>query len=98
MVAQRFCTPLSRQVSCSRMVLFLVKNEEKPGKATWLAANTLKMDTSWRQIKVSTDWIEKGQAFAFVQVTNPGPTLLIPLEMDEGKLKGKVTHKNPKRE
>jgi hypothetical protein len=78
-------------VTCSRMILFLIEKQEKarpgvPAKVTWLPANTW-----WKQMGVSTVWIEKRQARAFSQQFNPGPSELIPWAMTECDLLLQVT-------
>jgi hypothetical protein len=74
---------IATHVSCSRMLLFLVKKQDKVGaaeklKVTWLPANSW-----WKQMNVSMAWIEKGQVYAFAQQFNPGPSQLIPWQMNE---------------
>jgi hypothetical protein len=73
---------LPKHVTCSRMVLFLVKKQEKvaagaPAKTVWAPAS------SWDEMKVSMMWIEKGKAYAFAQQMNPGPSVLIPWNITE---------------
>ncbi len=71
--------PHVRVVSGSRMVLFLVESEpttqttspdSKP--RVWLPASSY----GHGGFKVSVAWLERGEAYAFVQVINPGPSVL----------------------
>jgi hypothetical protein len=78
-------------VTCSRMILFLVKKQEKarPGvvaKVTWLPTHPM-----WNRIDASTVWVEKGQVYAFAQEINPGPSKLIPWGMNEREFSRQVT-------
>jgi hypothetical protein len=80
---------LPASVTCSRMVLFLVREQEKaggdgPGNITWRPV------VSWGGMKVSMAWVEKDKVFAFTQEHNPGPSLLIPWGMNECELKCRV--------
>ena len=78
-------------VTCSRMVLFLVKKEETNGagtlKVTWLPANL-----HWKQMDVSMLWVERGRVFGFVQQENPGPSELIPFDETERELHEEVAN------
>jgi hypothetical protein len=81
---------LPPSVTCSRMVLFLIRKQEKPeggkpAKTTWLPAAG-----EWGGFMVSTAWIEGGQVYAFAQQFNPGPSELISWDMDERRLKRHV--------
>lgn len=71
--------PFVRLVTGSKMILFLVKpakNRQKslsdPNNCTWLPAGY----NGYGGFKVSVVWIENGEAYAFVQVVNPGPSVL----------------------
>lgn len=76
-----------RYVTCDRMVLFL---KEKPHAKTegdesarirsWDSANR------WGGMNVSALWIEGETTYAFIQVMNPGPSILI----DYGKSEGEI--------
>ena len=72
-------------VTCSRMVLFLIKDEETDGagalKVTWFPANLY-----WKKMDVSVLWVEQKQVFGFWQQENPGPSELIPFGKTEGQL------------
>jgi hypothetical protein len=81
---------LPASVTCSRMVLFLIKRQEKgdgdkPGKTTWFPAND-----SWKQMNVSVAWIEADKVFAFAQWINPGPSELIFWGMKESELSSRI--------
>jgi hypothetical protein len=76
-------------VTCSRMVLFLVKTTKEDGAGetvSWTTAN--KRWDKW--FFVSMAWIEKNQVFAFVQWINPGDTDLIPMQWNECGLRCRV--------
>jgi len=67
--------PYARVVSGSRMVLFLV--ESKPTSPdskspAWLPAS----HHGHGGFKVSIAWLERGEAYAFGQIFNPGPSIL----------------------
>mgnify|MGYP007065672871 CR=1 FL=1 len=71
--------PYVRAVSGSQMVLFLVKpkptdqaNRSDSKSPAWLPASYLEHGG----FKVSVVWIERGEAYAFKQVFNPGPSVL----------------------
>ena len=72
-------------VTCSRIVLFLIKEEETDGagalKVKWLPANLY-----WKKMDVSMLWVEQKQVYGFWQQENPGPSELIPFGKTEGKL------------
>lgn len=74
--------PYVRFVTGSRIVLFLVKATEPhqagmPDSKTpvWLPSNY----AGHGSFKTSVAWIENGEGYAFVQVINPGPSVLIHL-------------------
>ncbi|MHC4533392.1 MAG: hypothetical protein ACYS6K_05525 [Planctomycetota bacterium] len=75
--------PFVHFVTGSKMVLFLVqKPVEAPKESltdsntvTWLPASY----NGYGGFKVSVVWIENGEAYAFMQVDNPGPSVLIHL-------------------
>lgn len=73
-------------VSGDRRVLFLIRPE--PG-GCWKFAGYL---SSAEQL--GTVWIEKDQCFAIYQLLIPGDTGMHPLEIDERRLKTKVTRGN----
>jgi len=71
--------PFVRLVTGSKMVLFLVqsaKNRQKglsdPNNCAWLPASY----NGYGGFKVSVVWIENGEAYAFRQIVNPGPSVL----------------------
>ena len=89
-------------VTCERMVLFLRDakkipedededdNREGGGEKTtspWRAANPF-----GDEVKYSTVWIEKGKVYWFVQVINPGPSVLISGGVTDEEMKSKVLH------
>jgi len=69
--------PYVRFVTGSRMILFLVKNSPQQGNDKLVLNNK-----TWRPVvqyggfKVSIVWIENGEAYAYRQTFNPGPSRL----------------------
>lgn len=61
----------------SKMVLFLKKSPSEPENAEWEPANW--MDS----MKASVVWIEGDQLYCFMQVVNPGPSVLQPMSTQE---------------
>jgi len=82
----------ARHVTGARMVLFLVR-PELPGDgarhgakpSAWLPASY----AGYGGFEVSVAWIEDGTAYAFVQVMNPGPSVLISVGT-EAKMEARV--------
>lgn len=71
--------PYVRSVTGSKMVLFLIKaidvpenKDAKPGAPAWIPASHYG-DAGF---KVSVVWFERGEAYAFQQIMNPGPIRL----------------------
>jgi len=71
------------QSADSRMVLFL-KNETRASGEQWRPAEF------FGEMKTSVVWIDGGQPYSFQQVTNPGPSILVPWDMGLGKMKDRV--------
>lgn len=84
-------------VSGDRMILFLRDSQkpqfwldddeekqsaQKKNASRWQAANLMA-----DEIKYSAVWIEKDQLYCFIQVMNPGPSLLTKLGVTEERLK-----------
>ena len=68
-------------VTGSRMILFLKKKDQSPEKSTNSANKSQRSDhwapaSWWQSINVSVLWIEGDQSFAFIQVMNPGDSIL----------------------
>jgi hypothetical protein len=74
-------------VTGQRMILFLRRKAEQgdPTKGSLLPAAP-----TWKQMDVSVVWVEQGQAYAFLQFINPGPTRLSPLGLTEEKIRDRV--------
>jgi hypothetical protein len=70
---------LAKTVTCQRMVLFLVHGEADDGKESpaWRSAMTVGKHPL--PMEVSVAWLEGEEAFAILQVINPGPAVLMPL-------------------
>jgi hypothetical protein len=69
-----------------RVVLFLksvaTQGDTSPSLVTWIGANRYGQDDP----KVSAVWIDHDKAYSFVQVINPGPSVLISLGETEALL------------
>jgi hypothetical protein len=74
--------PFASHVSGSRIALFLKKSTADPLK--WQPANF------FSDMKTSAAWFEQSKAYAFVQIMNPGPSLLTPLGSSEATMKAQV--------
>lgn len=86
-------------VTCERMILFLrdatriPKDEDEDTRAApsnnsrWQPANPF-----GSEVKYSTVWIENGKAYWFMQLMNPGPSLLYSVRTTETELKSQVSH------
>jgi hypothetical protein len=75
-------------VSSLRMVVFLCKNDkgrnDPKSLPIWGGAG-------WgRDVKASVAWLDGDEVFAYVQIANPGPQVLLPLEVTEKQFKAKV--------
>lgn len=71
-----------KYVTGSRMILFLKK--KAGSKNVWEQANLFgKMNTS-------VVWLENDKSFAFVQVENPGASILIDYEKSESEIKNRI--------
>ena len=72
-------------VSAQRMVLFLKAAKEKnsPRERIWHPAAP-------EGVNVSVAWISNGHVYAFVQVMNPGPSVLVEQRFSEAEMKEKV--------
>lgn len=79
-------------VSCSRMVLFLVRNPEKavPGKPDkpWLPTEGIWGGKIGMEFSVA--WIESDEAIAFDRPWNPGDAVLLPQGQNECAMKCRV--------
>jgi hypothetical protein len=64
-------------VTGSRMILFMVRAQD----GTWEPA------TSWKVWSAATLWIEGKEVFGFDQPNNPGPSLLVQLQLEEGAVR-----------
>lgn len=69
-------------VTGAKMVLFLKAPAENSDK--WQPANL------YNEMSVSLVWIEQGETFGYVQVMNPGPSVLIRLRLSEKELQTQV--------
>jgi hypothetical protein len=69
-------------VSGSRMILFLRKDNDS--KEIW------KPTDLFDELKTSVMWIENDKAYAFEQIANPGPSLLIDLGQTESEVKTRI--------
>lgn len=67
----------------SQMILFLEKAPEA-------ASDHWKPADLFGEMKASAVWIDGGQLYAFRQVMNPGPSVLVPWDMSLDKMKDRV--------
>jgi len=81
---------LPTMVTCSRMVLFLIRKQERPEGGRLAATEWLPAAGEADGFKVSTTWIEGDRAFAFVQQINPGPSVLVSQGKGERWLRQRV--------
>jgi Surface antigen variable number repeat len=83
-------------VTGERMILFLKRDSHESAPETDNGNPRSAPSINWRsasffdEMNVSVVWIEQGQAFGFVQMMNPGPSLLIRLGASEDELKNRV--------
>jgi hypothetical protein len=68
----------------SQMVLFLKESPEAPGDH-WTSADL------FGEMKASAVWIDGGQLYAFRQLVNPGPSVLVPWDMSLDKMRDRVS-------
>lgn len=68
----------------SQMVLFLKKSPEASSKH-WKFADL------FGEMKASAVWIDGGQLYAFRQLVNPGPSVLVPWDMNLDKMRDRVS-------
>ncbi|MFC1636050.1 hypothetical protein ACFL5Z_14510 [Planctomycetota bacterium] len=81
-------------MSARRMILFLrraipvERDDQRLEAVQWLPASR------FGGMKVSTVWIERGNAYAFTQVINPGPSILIRQGFSESEIKKRASEIN----
>jgi hypothetical protein len=80
---------IPRQPAGSRMVLFLESATPPPAdknqRRLWKPADI------FGEMKTSVLWIDGGQIYGFLQLTNPGPSVLFEFSDSEGKVHDRVT-------
>jgi hypothetical protein len=80
----------SQIVAGGRMILFLkdksatTESPNKKAPAKWVSASPM-----WG-MRASTVWVENGRTYAFTQLINPGPSLLVDQNLLEAEMKKKV--------
>ncbi len=91
----------AQYVTCDRMILFLrdaqkiAENDDEDmsfagvekSTSRWQSANPM-----GNEVRYSTVWIENGKLHWFIQLINPGPSLLVPVKTTEAELKSEVSH------
>ncbi|MBE3135141.1 MAG: hypothetical protein IMZ55_16870 [Acidobacteria bacterium] len=82
-------SPFLTHVTGLRMVLFL-RRSDTPAADGPTPPSPWQPASHWRDIKVSVAWIEGGQAYAFYQCSNPGPTELLPLYLTEAQMRERI--------
>lgn len=74
-------------VSGNKMVLFLTRTKAaKAGELVWLPA-----DADYGTIRTSVAWLDEGGAYAFIQVINPGDSVLVKLDISEEEMLKTIT-------
>jgi hypothetical protein len=68
----------------SQMVLFL-KESPEASSDHWKSADL------FGEMKASAVWIDGGQLYAFRQLVNPGPSILVPWDMSLDKMRDRVS-------
>jgi hypothetical protein len=87
---------IPRQPPGSRMVLFLRKEEVSQASAP----TTTRSGEKWRpadfldEMKASVVWIDGGQLYSFLQVMNPGPSILVLRDMSPQEMNDRVAEIN----
>ena len=89
--------PLSLVVTGERMVLFLKRDTNQPladADHRLPPATSLKWKAAshWNEFNVSVVWVEQGKSFSFVQLSNPGPSLLVSLNISEADLRSQIVN------
>jgi len=96
-------SPVPFYVTGNRMILFLIDAEKagmshdeeddnegesnsNPNTSRWRSANPM-----GNEVKYSTVWIEKGEVYSFIQLENPGPSLLHKFSKSERAFRDDVT-------
>lgn len=88
--------PPIKAVTGQRMILFLVRGatmQEASSQPTGVATQPEIIWSSasiFDEMNVSMVWVEKGQVYNFIQVINPGPSLLVAREQTEEQFKKDV--------
>lgn len=82
---------IPKQLPGSRMILFLKSGEEptknkseKPGQHLWKPADI------FGEMKASVLWIDGNQVYCFIQLMNPGPSVLFESRISELKVRDRV--------
>ena len=80
-----------RYVSGARMILFL-KEKERSAAIAHAASRDVHVERQWEPasregITWSVLWLEGEESFAFIQIMNPGPSLLTPYGASEQKVR-----------
>lgn len=79
-----------------RMILFLIDARQIPQRAAGeqplsrSSAQNWKPASSFKEMFASVVWLERGEAYAFIQRMNPGPSLLSKLGATEDKMRGET--------
>ena len=83
---------IPKQLPGSRMILFLQSSEEIPtkngtdktGRHLWKPADL------FGEMKTSVLWIDGSQVYCFIQLMNPGPSVLFECPISEQKVRDRV--------
>lgn len=83
-------------VTGDRMILFLKQDSSESIPENGDNVTPSSMSIQWksasfyREWNSSVAWLDEGKSYAFIQVINPGPSLLVPLSKSEDDLKNRA--------
>jgi hypothetical protein len=72
------------------MVLFLKRNPVSKGASAAKHASDWSSANLYSEFNTSVVWIDSGLVYAFDQPANPGPSLLLPMDDSESRLRDRV--------
>jgi hypothetical protein len=81
---------IPKQDAGSRMVLFLKRNNPSEAKKSKLSGEWSPANLYDDDFQTSVVWIDGERVYAFQQWSNPGPSVLMPLDVSESKMRDRV--------
>lgn len=83
---------IPKQLPGSRMILFLQSGEDIPTKngTEKTARHSWKPADLFGEMKTSVLWIDGSQVYCFIQLMNPGPSVLLECPISEQKVRDRV--------